>query len=163
MKLFDIDARIMACVKIDEKRALDTETGEIVDLEAIEALEMERDTKLENIGCWYKQLLAEADAIKAEKNAMAEREKVRRNKAESLKGFLGRYLDGKKFETFGEENIAEVDKATEFGVKTHNIAAKKAKKVRYVNVVVESVKSLPQWHGFAGSQGFVFVDEISVK
>ena len=90
MKLFDIDARIMACVKIDEKRALDTETGEIVDLEAIEALEMERDTKLENIGCWYKQLLAEADAIKAEKNAMAEREKVRRNKAESLKGFLGR-------------------------------------------------------------------------
>jgi hypothetical protein len=30
---------------------------------------------------------------------MAEREKVRRNKAESLKGFLGRYLDGKKFET----------------------------------------------------------------
>lgn len=99
MKLFDIDARIMACVKIDEKRALDTETGEIVDLEAIEALEMERDTKLENIGCWYKQLLAEADAIKAEKNAMAEREKVRRNKAESLKAFLGRYLDGKKFET----------------------------------------------------------------
>ena len=71
--------------------------------------------------------------------------------------------DGKKFESFGEENIAEVDKATEFGVKTHNIAAKKAKKVRYVNVVVESVKSLPQWHGFAGSQGFVFVDEISVK
>lgn len=51
MKLFDIDARIMACVKIDEKRMLDTETGEIVDLEAIEALEMERDTKLENIGC----------------------------------------------------------------------------------------------------------------
>lgn len=99
MKLFDIDARIMACVKIDDKRMLDTETGEVVDLEAIEALEMERDTKLENIGCWYKQLLAEADAIKAEKNAMAEREKVRRNKAESLKAFLGRYLDGKKFET----------------------------------------------------------------
>ena len=71
--------------------------------------------------------------------------------------------DGKKFETFGEENIAEVDKATEFGVKTHNIASKKAKKARYVNVVVESVKSLPEWHAFAGSQGFVFVDEISVK
>ena len=117
MKLFDIDARIMACVKIDEKRALDTETGEIVDLEAIEALEMERDTKLENIGCWYKQLLAEADAIKAEKNAMAEREKVRRNKAESLKGFLGRYLDGKKFETAKVAMSFRKSEAVEFDAK----------------------------------------------
>ena len=99
MKLFDIDARLAACVKLNDAQAVDTETGEVIDLEAIAALEMERDEKLENLGCWYKQLLAEADALKALKTAYAEREKVKRNKAESLKTFLADYLDGKKFET----------------------------------------------------------------
>lgn len=99
MKLHEIDERIEACVKLDDSRAVDTETGEIIDIEALEALEMERDAKLENVGCWYKQLLAEADAIKAEKQAMAEREKSKRNKADRLKAFLTQYLDGKKFET----------------------------------------------------------------
>lgn len=60
---------------------------------------MERDEKLENLGCWYKQLIAEADALKTQKNIFAEREKAKRNKAESLKTYLADYLDGKKFET----------------------------------------------------------------
>ena len=62
MKLFDIDERLAACVKLDESRVVDTESGEIIDLEAIAALEMERDKKIENLGCWYKNLLAEAEA-----------------------------------------------------------------------------------------------------
>lgn len=99
MKLFDIDERLAACVKLDENRVVDTESGEIIDLEAIAALEMERDKKLENLGCWYKNLLADAEALKAQKNAFAEREKAKKAAAESLKGFLSRYLDGKKFET----------------------------------------------------------------
>lgn len=99
MKLFDIDARLAACVKLNDTQAVDTETGEVIDLEAIAALEMGRDEKLENLGCWYKQLLAEADALKAQKTAYAEREKSKRNKAESLKTYLADYLGGKKFET----------------------------------------------------------------
>lgn len=99
MKLFDIDEKLAACVKLDESRVVDTESGEIIDLEAIAALEMERDKKIENLGCWYKNLLADAEALKAQKNAFAEREKAAKAKAESLKGFLGRYLNGKKFET----------------------------------------------------------------
>lgn len=99
MNLFDIDARLTACVKLNDAQAVDTETGEVIDLEAIAALEMERDEKLENLGCWYKQLIAEADALKTQKNIFAEREKAKRNKAESLKTYLADYLDGKKFET----------------------------------------------------------------
>lgn len=83
MKLFDIDERLAACVKLDESRVVDTESrvvdtesGEIIDLEAIAALEMERDKKIENLGCWYKNLLADAEALKAQKNAFAEREKA---------------------------------------------------------------------------------------
>ena len=117
MKLFDIDARLAACVKLNDTQAVDTETGEVIDLEAIAALEMERDEKLENLGCWYKQLLAEADALKAQKNAFAEREKAKKAKAESLKGFLSRYLNGKKFESAKVAMSFRKSEAVEFDAK----------------------------------------------
>lgn len=117
MKLFDIDERLAACVKLDESRVVDTESGEIIDLEAIAALEMERDKKIENLGCWYKNLLAEAEALKAQKNAFAEREKAKKAKAESIKGFLGRYLNGKKFESAKVAMSFRKSEAVEFDAK----------------------------------------------
>ena len=117
MKLFDIDERLAACVKLDESRVVDTESGEIIDLEAIAALEMERDKKIENLGCWYKNLLADAEALKAQKNAFAEREKAAKAKAESLKGLLGRYLNGKKFETAKVAMSFRKSEAVEFDAK----------------------------------------------
>lgn len=117
MKLFDIDEKLAACVKLDESRVVDTESGEIIDLEAIAALEMERDTKIENLGCWYKNLLADAEALKAQKNAFAEREKAAKAKAESLRGFLGRYLNGKKFETAKVAMSFRKSEAVEFDAK----------------------------------------------
>lgn len=117
MKLFDIDERLAACVKLDESRVVDTESGEIIDLEAIAALEMERDKKLENLGCWYKNLLSDAEALKAQKNAFAEREKAAKAKAESLRGFLGRYLNGKKFETAKVAMSFRKSEAVEFDAK----------------------------------------------
>lgn len=110
MKLFDIDERLAACVKLDESRVVDTESGEIIDLEAIAALEMERDKKIENLGCWYKNLLAEAEAF-------AEREKAKKAKAESLKGFLSRYLNGKKFESAKVAMSFRKSEAVEFDAK----------------------------------------------
>lgn len=117
MKLFDIDERLAACVKLDESRVVDTESGEIIDLEAIAALEMERDKKIENLGCWYKNLLADAEALKAQKNAFAEREKAAKAKAESLRGFLGRYLNGKKFESAKVAMSFRKSEAVEFDAK----------------------------------------------
>lgn len=117
MKLFDIDEKLAACVKLDESRVVDTESGEIIDLEAIAALEMERDKKIENLGCWYKNLLADAEALKAQKNAFAEREKAAKAKAESLRGFLGRYLNGKKFETAKVAMSFRKSEAVEFDAK----------------------------------------------
>lgn len=97
MTIFDIDAEIMSCV--------DMETGEIIDAEKLDALQMERDKKVEGVACWYKQLKAEAEAIKAEKLAMAERQRITENKAESLKKYLLMALDGQKFTT-GKVNIS---------------------------------------------------------
>ena len=91
MNLYQINEEIEKCI--------DTETGEILDLEALDKLAMERDTKIENLACWYKNLMADAEALKAEKNAFAEREKSAKNKAESIKRYLSLVLQGEKFTT----------------------------------------------------------------
>lgn len=89
MTIYDIEQEIMEC--------LDQETGEIIDLDRLNALEMERDTKISNVACWIKDLKAEAEAIKAEKQALDKRQKAAENKAESLKQWLLFALNGEKF------------------------------------------------------------------
>ena len=91
MKLYEIDNAILNCI--------DTETGEVIDIDKLNELQLERDTKIENVACWIKDLKAEAEAIKAEKLALAERQKAAENKAESLKKWLAYALDGEKFKT----------------------------------------------------------------
>ena len=89
MTLYDIEAEIMDCI--------DQETGEIIDIDRLNALEMERDRKISNVACWIKDLKAEAEAIKAEKQALDKRQKAAENKAESLKTWLSGILQGEKF------------------------------------------------------------------
>ena len=91
MKLYEIDNAIMECI--------DFETGEIIDTEKLDELQMERDAKIENVALWIKGLKAEAEAIKNEKQALAERQRVAENKAESLKNWLAYALNGEKFKT----------------------------------------------------------------
>lgn len=96
MKLYQIDQAIEACLEAGTDEAIDLETGEIM---ALEALQMEREKKLENVACYVKNLTAEADAIKAEKDALDKREKAARKKAESLKAWLTLKLGGQKLNT----------------------------------------------------------------
>lgn len=91
MNLYEIDDAILDCV--------DLETGEIFDVEKFEQLEIDRETKIENICLWIKDLKAEAEALKAEKDAFAQRQKAAENKMESLKRYISAYLDGEKFKT----------------------------------------------------------------
>lgn len=91
MTLYEIDSAILECI--------DAETGEVIDIDRLEALSMERDAKVENVACWIKELKAESEAIKAEKQKLADRQKAAENKAESLKKWLAYALDGKKFST----------------------------------------------------------------
>lgn len=91
MTNYEINEQILNCI--------DPETGEIIDIDKLNELELERDAKIENVACWIKELKAEAEAIKAEKLALAERQKVAENKAESLKKWLAYALQGEKFKT----------------------------------------------------------------
>ena len=95
--LFEIDKAIMdawdACV--------DPETGEIDESKyaEMEALQVEFDTKVENLACWAKNLTSDAVQLKAEAAAMADRAKAAERKAESLKRYIAAALKGSKFET----------------------------------------------------------------
>lgn len=91
MRLYEIDNAIMDCV--------DEETGDIVDIERLNALEMERDAKIESVCLWKKDLEAEAKAIDEEIKKLQARKKADENKVESLKSWVGYALNGVKFKT----------------------------------------------------------------
>ena len=91
MTLYEIDQAIQGLV--------DPETGELMDYEAFAALQMDRDAKIENMALWYKDLMADAKAIKEEADTLNERRKALENKAERLKSYLSLALDGEKFQT----------------------------------------------------------------
>ena len=89
--LYEINAEIESCV--------DIETGEILDIEKLEKLQIAFDEKVENIALWVKNLNAEAEAINKEKDSLAVRQKVCENKALGLKNYLSSFLNGQKFKT----------------------------------------------------------------
>ena len=91
MRLYEIDEAILSCI--------DTETGEILDADKLNALQIEREEKLENVALWIKNLKSDAEALKAEKQAFVDRQKAAENKAESLKKWLTEALAGEKFKT----------------------------------------------------------------
>ena len=91
MKLYEINQSILECI--------DNETGEIIDADKLNELQIAKDEKLENLALWYKDLLAEANALKEEKETFAEREKAAKNKAESIKNYLSHVLNGENFKT----------------------------------------------------------------
>lgn len=89
--LYEIDKSILECI--------DQETGELIDFDRFEALQMERNQKIENVALWVKNLQSDALAFKAEKEAFAEREKAATKKADQLKAWLAEVLSGEKFST----------------------------------------------------------------
>ena len=91
MSIYDIDDSILSLV--------DMETGEIEDGKRYDELQMERTKKVENIGCYYKNLVAEAKAMREEEANLARRRKAVENKAERIKALLTYALKGEKFES----------------------------------------------------------------
>ena len=89
--LYEIDNEILNCV--------DTETGEILDLEKLNSLQMERDAKIEGVALCIKQLNAEAALIREEEKALAERRKKKEKRAEGYAKWLESILGGQAFET----------------------------------------------------------------
>ena len=76
---------------------VDEETGEILDTELLDKLQLDRRVKIENIALFIKTLLAEAKAMGEEKKVLDERKKAREKTAEKLKAYLIEQLNGQKY------------------------------------------------------------------
>ena len=89
MNLYEVDEAILNCI--------DQETGEVIDVEKLNELEMLRDQKVSNIGCLIKNNNALIEAIKNEKQNLQKKQTVLENQVESLKNYVKNYLGGEKF------------------------------------------------------------------
>lgn len=98
MNLFEIDATIKRCIKLEAGGFVDTETGEIIDTQAISELEMDKDKKIRNIACWIRNLESDEKELAEQIKRFNERKTATKNKKESLKAYLAAFLDGKKWE-----------------------------------------------------------------
>ena len=86
--LYEINQRIMDCI--------DMETGEIVDLDRLHDLQMERGDKIRNIACYIKNLRSDAAQYDEEAKTFAARKKAAQTKADSLTAYLSSMLNGEK-------------------------------------------------------------------
>ena len=89
--IFEIDAEILSCI--------DTETGEILDLNKLEELNIERDIKIENVALYIKQLQGEAELIRQEEKALKKRREQKEKRAEGFANWLKHTLNSTPFET----------------------------------------------------------------
>lgn len=93
MNLFDIDEKLYNLIE----NAIDVETGELYETQkeldkAIDECGIELEKKIENIGCFIKNLEADAKALKEEEANLKHRREVAEKKIESLKKYLNGYL-----------------------------------------------------------------------
>lgn len=138
-KLYELDQRINELIA----NSIDPETGEVSDgfIEKLDALNMERNEKIDNIMCLFKNLINDAAGWEAEEKRLSELKKSAKNRAESLKNYLSRYME------------AGVEKFTsEHG----KIGWKKSERV-----VVQDVDTLPE--EFKKVKVEVKADLISLK
>lgn len=96
MTIFEIDREIAVLIE----NSIDPETGELLlDEEKLEALQMSREKKIENILMYYKDTLAYSKAIKEEIDSLSERKASLERKADRLKTLVETVLKGETFET----------------------------------------------------------------
>ena len=88
--IYEINAQIQEC--------LNPETGEF-DEERFNGLIELKETKIEQVICFYKNVVAMAKAMKEEEKSLKERREAEERKAENLKNYIQYALDGEKFKT----------------------------------------------------------------
>lgn len=99
MSLYLLNEKLKSCIVLDEQHVVSTDDGEILNLEQFDALQMELADRVDGIGCYIKNLRAEADAIYAEINNLSLRAAALKREALRCETYLSGVLYGQKFES----------------------------------------------------------------
>lgn len=160
MTLYEIDKNLVKAFEA----AIDPETGEILDddmMAAFEQLQMDRSVKIDNSLCMYKNMVAEAKAIREEEKALADRRRVLENRAENLKKYVERSLAGEKFES--ARNKVSYRRSTGVEIDVPNVFALPAEFLRYKDPEPDKTlitKALKEGHDVPGC---ALVESISMQ
>lgn len=96
MTIWQIDQRIQDLIL----SSVDEETGEVtIDEEALNELQMERDTKVENLALFIKNTRATAKAMREEEQSLATRRKCEEAAADRAEKYLELVLKGETFKS----------------------------------------------------------------
>lgn len=100
MRLYDINKDIENTIE-DMFINVDEKTGEVKQeyVDRLNELQVQKEEKLENIGCYIKNLDAEVKAMEEEAKALNKRKDVLKKKSERLKKYVASILNGEKFES----------------------------------------------------------------
>ena len=99
INIYKLDAKISSCIQLDEEHVVSVDDGEILNLQQFEALQMERDAKVEGLACYIKSVIADEAALNAEIKVLQERKAVKTREKERCTAYLAGVLYGEKFET----------------------------------------------------------------
>lgn len=93
MTLYEVDQRLVTLFN----EHFDIEDGVLCETEEelakkIDEVSLDLDTKIENIGCYIKNLESDVEALKKEEDNLKARRKSAENKIEGLKRYLNGYL-----------------------------------------------------------------------
>lgn len=98
MTLYELSEAFNNIVCIDDQ-AIDSTTGEVLDIEYLEQLEMDRAEKIENCIKFYKNKMSDSENLKKEAQRLQKLSKTAENLAEQTKKYLSFCLDGEKFKS----------------------------------------------------------------
>jgi len=90
-KLYEIDQAILDCIN--------QETGEILDIDKLELLQIDREKKIEHCGLWYLEMIADEKKINNEIKRLSERKETLNKQSKRLKGYIAFALGGRALET----------------------------------------------------------------
>lgn len=99
MRLYEINAQLERLLDVGDGRMVDEETGELFDQEALEALEMERDAKIDGCLFFIKNCKADAKMLDEEIKKLQAKKQAIENKAERTKNYVEHCLKGEKFKS----------------------------------------------------------------
>ena len=110
--IFEIDNAILSL--------FDEETGELLDYDKFDELQIKRNEKIENTVQWVKELKAESGAIREEIQKLSKRAQAKEQLSDKLKKYIAIALNGSKFESskctvrYRKSLVVEISDVSEF-------------------------------------------------
>ena len=120
-RLFEIGLELDKLFPVSDEEVVDTETGELLDISYLGQLQMEREQILTYLLQEVKNLDADVEAYKKQKDHFTKLQKQAENRKEALKNYVASCLNGSAFEA-ADKSVKATFRKSESVVIIHRMA-----------------------------------------